>query len=215
LSTIKILIVDDQIILRESLKFVIEQAHDIEIVGCAGDGNEALKLCELCSPDLVLMDIVMPVCDGVEGTRLIKAKYPQIKVIILTTFDDDQNITKAMQNGADGYILKDLEPPELITVIKNTVKGLRVIHQNVFETMVKQFNTTANETTDAKLNINLTEKEISIIKLVVKGKGNREIAETIGLSEGRVKNIITEILSKLELEDRTQLAVFAVKNKLV
>ncbi|HEX3047830.1 MAG TPA: response regulator transcription factor [Bacillota bacterium] len=215
MGTIKVLIVDDQVMLRESLKFVIEKDQDIEVIGCAGDGNEALKLCDLYSPDLVLMDIVMPVCDGVEGTRLIKAKYPQMKVIILTTFDDDQNIAKAIQNGADGYILKDLEPVELITIIKNTVKGLRVIHENVFESMKKQFTSAANETVDDKLKFKLTEKEISVIKLVVKGKSNREIAATMNLSEGRVKNIITKILSKLELEDRTQLAVFAVRNKLI
>jgi DNA-binding NarL/FixJ family response regulator len=215
LATTKVLIVDDQVMLRESLKFVLEQDQDIEVVGSAGDGKEALAFCDLYSPDLVLMDIKMPVCDGIEGTGLIKAKYPGIKVIILTTFDDDQNIAKAIQN-ADGYILKDLEPAELITIIKNTVKGLRVIHQNVFETMVRKFNTATNETAPSpKLALKLTEKETAIIKLVVKGKSNREIADGIGLSEGRVKNIITEILSKLELEDRTQLAVFAVRNKLV
>lgn len=215
MGTIKVLIADDQIMLTESLKFVIEQDKDIEVVGCAGNGEEALRLCELFLPDLVLMDIVMPLCDGVEGTRLIKTKAEHIKVIILTTFDDEQNIAKAIQNGADGYILKDLDPAKLIAIIKNTVKGLRVVHQNVFDAMVKQFNTVADETArNAKLDVKLTEKEKTIIKLVVKGKSNREIADVIALSEGRVKNIITEILAKLELEDRTQLAVYAVRHNL-
>jgi DNA-binding NarL/FixJ family response regulator len=218
LDTIKILIVDDYVMLRESIKFVIEQDKDIEVVGCAGNGMEALALCEQFSPDLVLMDIVMPVCDGIEGTRLIKTKYHHIKVIILTTFDDDENIAKAMQNGAEGYILKDLEPAELIAIIKNTMRGLRVIHQNVFNAIIKQMAPLNPELPIAKETrpgVKITEKEKTIIDLVVKGKSNREIADTIALSEGRVKNIITEILAKFDLEDRTQLAVYAVRNNLV
>lgn len=217
MDTIKVLIVDDHVMLRESIKFVIEQDKDIEVVGCAGNGMEALALCEQFSPDLVLMDIVMPVCDGIEGTRLIKKKYRHIRVIILTTFDDDENIAKAMQNGAEGYILKDLEPAELIAIIKNTMRGLRVIHQNVFNAIIKQIapsNPRLPMAGETKPGIKLTDKEKTIINLVVKGKSNREIADIIALSEGRVKNIITEILAKFDLEDRTQLAVYAVRNNL-
>lgn len=218
MDKIKVLIVDDHVMLRESIKFVIEQDKDIDVVGCAGNGTEALALCEQLSPDLVLMDIVMPICDGIEGTHLIKTKYSHIKVIILTTFDDDENIAKAIQNGAEGYILKDLEPAELIAIIKNTMKGLRVIHQNVFNAIIKQMTPSAPEsfvTGEFKPGVKLSDKEKTIINLVVKGKSNREIADVIALSEGRVKNIITEILAKFDLEDRTQLAVYAVRNNLV
>jgi DNA-binding NarL/FixJ family response regulator len=207
--------VDDHVMLRESIKFVIEQDEEIEVIGCAANGMEAFELCQQFLPDLVLMDIVMPVCDGIEGTRLIKTKYPDIKVIILTTFDDDENIVKAMQNGAEGYILKDLEPAELATVIKNTTRGLRVIHQNVFNTIIKQMMPAMAPAGEFKPGIKLTDKEKIIINWVVKGKSNREIADIVALSEGRVKNIITEILAKLDLEDRTQLAVYAVRNNLV
>lgn len=218
MEKIKVLVVDDHTMLRESIKFVIEQDPDIEVVGCAGNGKEALALCQQFLPDLVLMDIVMPGCDGIEGTRLIKQKFNHIKVIILTTFDDDENISRAMQNGAEGYILKDLEPSELIAIIKNTMRGLRVVHQNVFNSIIKQLVPSTGGTAvseEIKPGVKLTEREKIIIDLVAQGKSNREIADAVALSRGRIKNIITEILAKLELEDRTQLAVYAVRHNLV
>src|SRR5690554_2342466 len=126
---IKVLIVDDQIILRESLKFIIEQDKDINVIGLAGNGKEAFSLCEQLNPDVVLMDIMMPKCDGVEGTRLIKSKYKEIKVIILTTFNDEGNVTRAIKNGADGYVLKDISPDQLILTVKSVFKGYSIMHQ--------------------------------------------------------------------------------------
>ncbi|MCX7708591.1 MAG: response regulator transcription factor [Clostridia bacterium] len=214
---IKVVIADDQVILRESLKFIVEQDPEIEVVGCAGNGREALKQCDQLIPNIVLMDIMMPGCDGVEGTRLIKEKYSSIKVLILTTFNDDENISKALKNGADGYILKDIKPEELILAIKSVARGLGIIHKNAMSSVVKQFNSNQETGTQKDLNINveLTEREIGIIKLIVDGNNNKEIASELFLTEGSVKNIITGILAKLKLKDRTQLAVFAVKNNLV
>ena len=124
---IKVLIVDDQIILRESLKFIIEQDTDINVVGLAGNGAEAFSLCGKLKPDVVLMDIMMPDCDGVEGTRLIKSKYESIKVIILTTFNDEKNVSRAIKSGADGYVLKDISPEQLILAIKSVFNGFSIM----------------------------------------------------------------------------------------
>ncbi|MCX7745650.1 MAG: response regulator transcription factor [Clostridia bacterium] len=214
---VKVLIVDDQVILRESIKFMIEQDIEIQVVGYAGNGQEALELCGDLNPDLVLMDIMMPVCDGVEGTRLIKSKYSEIKIIILTTFSDDIHISKALQYGASGYVLKDIKPLELILTIKSVARGLGIIHQNVFSNVVRQFNPPEETYTPSTVNEygELSEKEIRIIRMIVDGQNNREIAELLYLSEGSVKNAVSAILTKLNLKDRTQLAVFAVKNNLV
>ncbi len=123
---IKVIIADDQLLLTESFKSIIERDPDITVMGCADNGLEAFKLCEKSLPDLVLMDIKMPEYNGIEGTRMIKEKYPQVKVLILTTFEDDQNMYEALKKGADGYILKEITPEELIQAIKNTVKGFGI-----------------------------------------------------------------------------------------
>lgn len=213
---IKVLIVDDQLILRESLKFIIEQDSDIKVVGCACNGLEAVEFCKKNPPDVILMDIKMPVCDGIEGTKLIKSQFETVKIMVLTTFNDDENISKALKNGADGYILKDIMPDELILAIRSINKGLNIIHKNALNSVVRQFN--ANDTVELQarsIKVDLTDREISIVELIVDGKSNKEIAAVLFITEGTVKNIITGILEKLELKDRTQLAVFAVRNKLV
>lgn len=215
---IKVVIVDDQVILRESLKFIVEQDPEIKVIGLGGNGKEAFELCSSLNPDLVLMDIMMPGCDGVEGTKLIKSKFSHIKVIILTTFNDEENISKAIKNGANGYVLKDIKPDELILAVKSVSKGFSIMHHTALDTVAKQIDNSNNSTQckeEPKVEINLTERELSIVKLIVDGKSNREIASSIYITEGSVKNIITNILEKLNLKDRTQLAVFAVKNNIV
>lgn len=215
---IKAIIVDDQVILRESLKLIVEQDSEIKVVGLGGNGKEALTLCDQLVPDVVLMDIMMPGCDGVEGTKLIKSKYNSTKVIILTTFNDEENISKALKNGADGYVLKDIKPDELILAVKSVAKGLSIMHQSALNTMTKQIGPDIDQSSQKeapKTDINLTERELDVISLIVDGKSNKEIAASIYITEGSVKNIITNILDKLNLKDRTQLAVFAVKNNIV
>ena len=210
---IKVIVVDDQIILREGIKFRIDSDDEIKVVGSAGNGIEAMELCDRFLPDVVLMDIMMPICDGIEATKRIKLKYNSIKVIILTIFIDNENITKAMKNGADGYVLKDIDPKELINIIKNTASGLRIIHQDVLDTLVSDF--ALKDKPAIESSFDLSEKELEIIKWIVHGKSTREVASLVFLSEGRVRNIISDILSKLDLKDRVQLAVFAVKNDLI
>ncbi|MHB8126155.1 MAG: response regulator transcription factor [Desulfitobacteriaceae bacterium] len=215
---IKVLIVDDQKLLRESLKNIIEHDDEIDVVGCAENGCEALRMCDELLPELVLMDIKMPVCDGVEGTKLIKARYSNIKVIILTTFDDDENVSRALEIGADGYILKDVTPEELILIIKNAAKGFYIISNKTYGTIAKQFNKN-NEAVKADgrsdKGVVLNDTELYILRLIAEGKNNREIASIVFLSEGRVKNIISKMFSKLKLRDRYQLLSYAYKNNFI
>ncbi|MDQ2085414.1 response regulator transcription factor [Herbivorax sp. ANBcel31] len=216
---IKVIIVDDQIILRESLKFIIEQDSDIEVVGLAGNGKEALSVCEQLSPDVVLMDIMMPQCDGVEGTELIKSKYDKIKVIILTTFNDEENVSKAIKNGADGYVLKDISPDELILAVKSVFRGFSIMHHSTLSTFAgnKEKSNKKNKKSVKTngTNVRLSKKELKILNLIVDGKNNKEIAKEMFITEGTVKNAISQMLDKLDLKDRTQLAVFAVKNNIL
>jgi len=207
---IKVVITDDQRLLRESLKDLLVRDAEVEVAGCAADGREALAICEQTAPDVVLMDLRMPVCDGIEGTRLIKDRFPSIKVLVLTTFEDDRDVYRALKVGADGYLLKDLTPDELIRAIKNTAAGLSVFSRQAHASIVRQWEQTGGPAADR-----LKEQEIQTIRLIAEGATNREIAERLFLSEGRIKNLVSEILAKLGLKDRNQLAGYAYKHGLI
>lgn len=217
---IRILIVDDAPLLIESFKLLLEKDNFCKVIATAENGKMAVEICESLKPELILMDIVMPICDGIEATRLIKEKYPEIKVIMLTTFEEDEMISMALKNGADGYILKDITPKALRSSIKSVIDGMPIIHPNIIKTIVRQFEVNI-PAVDKDTNIiiqkynKLTQKDKLVVSLIVEGNSNRDIAGKLFLSEGRVKNIISEILNKLEFADRTQLAVFVVKNRLV
>lgn len=205
---IKIIIADDVEILRNGLKTIIEQDSEIEVCGLASDGNEAFRLCKELSPDLILMDMSMPVCDGATATKMIKENYSQIKVLVLTTFDDSKTVNEALASGADGYILKSVDEKKLTHAIKSAVSDI-----NVFETTV--FNKIKKNNPKPNLNLlNITPREKEIIILVAQGLSNKDIAKQLYLSDGTVRNSISNLLYKLDLKDRTQLAVFAVKNDL-
>lgn len=218
---IKVLIVDDVAILRNSIKFMLETNKDIEVLDTASNGREAFEKCSKLMPDIVLMDLKMPVVDGIEGTELIKGIYPQIKVIVLTTFKEEEDIQAAIRSGADGYILKDIEPDELAAAIKNTYKGFYTVHKDAYKTITKK--TTASETEIRAENrlVNqdgkplLSMQEIEIIRHMVNGKSYKEISKIMFLSEGHIRNLISKILKKLDLTDRMQLSLFAVKNKIL
>jgi DNA-binding NarL/FixJ family response regulator len=213
---LKIVIVDDESIIRHGIKLILEEDNEIEVVGMAVDGMEAFNICKNVPVDLVLMDLYTPNCNGIEGTKLIKEYDKSIKIIILTTFYDEENILNALNNGADGYLLKDIDPRELISSIKSTVNGLKVVHQNVFTTVLKRVGNPASNNLNKDFAPDMfNENEIKIIKLVVQGKTNKNIGLEMHLSEGRIRNIITEILGKLYLKDRIQLAVFAVRNNII
>lgn len=215
-----VMIAEDQKLLRESFKGIIENNSDIKVVACAVNGKEAYDLCKEYKPDVILMDLSMPICNGTEATKLIKSEFPSTKVLILTASNDKTDVTDAIRNGADGYILKDISTEELILSIKSTSLGLGIINKDFLSPIVLNM---PNESKNSKnrdidiygISISLTERELKIVSMIVDGKDNKEIGASLFIAEGTVKNIITEIISKLQLKDRTQLAVYAVKNGLV
>lgn len=211
MDKIKLLIVDDEKLIREGLKIMLSIFEDIDVVGTAENGYKALEFCKGNEVDVVLMDIRMKECDGVMGTRLIKEQFSKIKVIILTTFKDKEYIQDAMKYGAFGYMLKDSSHDVIYEGIKTAYKGNMVVHPEVATKMMD--NSICNKKDIDKFG--LSEKEIKIIEFIANGLTNKEISEEIFLSEGTVKNNITNILSKLELRDRTQIAIFAFKNGIV
>lgn len=211
MSSIKLLIVDDEKLIREGLKIMLSTYDDIEVVGLAKNGYEALEFCKNNIVDIVLMDIRMNDCNGVMGTRLIKEQFNKIKVLILTTFKDKEYIQEALKYGAFGYLLKDSSHDVIYEGIKSAYLGNMVVHPEVASEIL-------SESSIKKKDINkynLNEKEIKIIEHIANGLSNKEIAEVVFLSEGTVKNNITNILSKLDLRDRTQIAIFAFKNGIV
>ena len=212
------LIADDYRLLRDSFKSIIEQNSDIQVVACATNGEEAYRYCEKYMPDLVLMDIFMSVCDGLEATKLIKAKFPHIKILILTSSMDDFDLSEALLNGADGYILKDIGYEELILSIKSTVVGLGIIQRELLGNIVKKQNGNTIDFHSVELDgvkVSLTKRQLEILQMIVKGFDNKQISQTLYIAEGTVKNNITEIISKFRVKDRTQLAIYAIKNSVV
>ncbi len=206
---IKVMLVDDEQLIRSGLKIMLETYPDIEVIHQAGNGREAFECCKIEVPDVVLMDIRMPVSTGIDGTKLIKEAYPEVKIVMVTTFQDTEYIVEAMQYGASGYLLKDSSYEAIYDGIKVALSGKVVMDATVSEKLVMQPKApTTIEKTDIS-SFGLTEREIELIRLVSQGLNNKEISEALFLSEGTVKNNISTILSKLALRDRTQLVIFA------
>lgn len=206
---IKVLLVDDQSLIREGLSMMLGLSSKITIVGQVCNGQEAVGFLDGEDVDLILMDIRMPIMNGVEATKRIKEKYPKVKVLILTTFNEDEYIFEGLKYGADGYLLKDISSEELIKAIDTVYNGNMLLQPDVAKKMISALD---NRNMDKGRIINdhfkvLTEKEYEIALLIGDGKSNREIAESIYLAEGTVKNNITKILNKLNLRDRTQVAL--------
>ena len=203
MEKIKLLIVDDEKLIRDGLKIMLSTFEDIEVVDTCENGFKALDICKSKEIDIVLMDIRMKDCDGVMGTRLIKEQ-----VIILTTFKDKEYIDEALKYGAFGYMLKDSSYDVIYEGVKTAYKGNMVVHPDVASQMILKSPIIKNKDIERYC---LSEKEINIIEGIARGLSNKEIAEELFLSEGTIKNNITNILSKLELRDRTQIAIFAFK----
>lgn len=206
---IRVLIVDDQALLREGLRLMFDLTPDLEVAGEAGNGQEALDLVARRPPDIVLMDIRMPVMDGVEATRRIRARYPQVQVIILTTFDDDEYIFEGLRAGASGYLLKDVSSTRLAEAIRAAARGESFLQPSVATRVVTEFVRISGQgsrraAANAGLPEPLTERELEILTQLGEGKNNREIALALSLSEGTVKNHVSNILGKLGVRDRTQ-----------
>ncbi|MFZ7101893.1 MAG: response regulator [Peptococcaceae bacterium] len=212
---IRLLIVDDHALLREGLVKIVSLEEQIEIVGEASRGNEAVQLARELKPDVILMDINMPGINGIEATKLIKAEMPNIGIIALTIHDDEEYIFELIRVGISGYVLKDIQPERLIAAIKDVAEGKSVIHPDITAKLLGEFNRLSERKLRSSSYDELTIREIDVLQLIAKGLTNKDIAQTLYISEKTVKNHITNIFRKLSVEDRTQAALYAIKNKLV
>ncbi|WP_144462785.1 response regulator [Siminovitchia fortis] len=204
---IKVLLVDDHLVVLRGLRFFLQTQSDIEIIGQAQNGIEAIKKVEELKPDIVLMDVQMPKMDGIEATKQISENYPDVKVIILTSFSDRDSVLPAIKAGALGYQLKDVEPDVLAETIKAAMEGNRTFHQQVTNQLISHM------TQEAETGIQiLTPREREVLYHITLGQSNKEIAAELHVTEKTVKTHITSILGKMQLQDRTQAALFAIKN---
>ena len=211
---IKVLIADDQELIRESLKIILDSNPNREGTAAVSDGLEVIRSVREKRPDIILLDIRMPRLDGVSCTKIIKEGYPDIKIIILTTFDDDEYVFNALKYGASGYLLKGISMDSLVEAINTVYQGQAMINPDIASKVLRFFSKLAvnNETIHVPTeNVKaITKNEWSIIEEVAKGKSNKEIAKELNFSEGTVRNYLSTILDKLELRDRTQLAIWAI-----
>ena len=212
---IKILIADDQELIRQSLLIILNSIEDFTVTDTAADGEEVIQSVKKEKPDVILMDIRMPRMDGVICTQIVKEQYPDIKIIILTTFDDDQYVFNALKFGASGYLLKGISMKELSDAIRKVYQGTAMINEDIASKVVRLFSKMAQTnltiSVDEKQSASLRNSEWQIIVQVGSGLSNKEIAAKLNLSEGTVRNSLSNILSKLGLRDRTQLAIWAVQ----
>jgi len=209
---ISVLIADDHPVVRHGLRAFLQLQEDLDIVGEAGDGAEAVANVKKLQPDVVLLDLVMPRLDGIDAIRQIREASPSTKVIVLTTFADDEKVFPAVKAGAAGYLLKDVEPHELAEAIRTVNSGQGLLHPSITAKLMQEF---AYGQERAGLIEVLTDREMDVLRLIAQGKSNREIAREFVLSEKTVKTHVSNILAKLHLADRTQAALFARRNRLV
>ncbi len=208
---IKVLLVDDQGLIRQGLRALLELEPDLEIVAEAENGEQAINLVAEFQPDVVLLDIRMPIMDGVAATKEIQKRFPTTKILVLTTFDDDEYVSAALQNGAMGYLLKDTPSEELAVAIRAVYKGYTQLGPGIVKKLLTQFSngTPIHSTPVPSTLTELTPREKEVLRLIATGASNREIAQELYISEGTVKNHVTNILNTLNLRDRTQAAIWA------
>ena len=211
MSVIKIILVDDQPLFREGLRTLLSVHSDFEVVGEAANGEEAIRLARIHQPAVVLMDLQMPVLNGVAATRRLQQEHPNCRVIVLTTFDDDEMVFDGLRAGALGYLLKDAPSEKLAEAIRLAAHGESFLQPSVAAKVVAEFArlTTPKSASPSPLIETLSERETEILTLITNGASNREIAKHLFLAEGTVKNHVTNILGKLGVRDRTQAAVKA------
>lgn len=205
----KIILVDDHHIVRQGLEFLLSTVNDIEVIQGFAEGKSFIHYLEENElPDIVLLDLVMPDMNGIEITEYLKKYYPNIKILVLTSYVDDEHVISALEKGADGYEMKDVEPQKLIETIHKVLDGEKIIHPNakrVIDTM----------STKPQFTNKLSKRETEVLKEMVKGKTNKEIANTLFVSEKTIKTHVSHIFSKLQVNDRTQAAIYAMENKLI
>lgn len=209
---IRLLLVDDQDIFRQGLVALLSVEADLEVIGQARNGEEAIALAKTLQPHVILMDVRMPICDGVQATREIHQHYPWIRILVLTTFDDDEYILQSLQVGALGYLLKRTPSQEIAAAIRSVSQGYSQLGPTIALKVFSQLKPSLpppNPYQDS-----LSKREVEVLKRVGQGKNNQEIAQELYLSEGTVKNYVTQILTKLEMRDRVQAALWAQQNLL-
>jgi NarL family two-component system response regulator LiaR len=209
-DVIAVLIADDHPVVRHGLRTFLETQEGLEVVGEAADGAEAVELVERLLPDVVLMDVVMPGLDGVEATRRVRGLSPSTKVIVLTSFDDDEKVFPSIKAGAAGYLLKDVHPQELADAIRRVHRGEALLAPSVAAKLMQEV---AGQRTPPSGG--LTERELDVLRLIARGLSNKLIARELVVSEKTVKTHVSNILAKLHLADRTQAALYAVRERLV
>jgi len=214
IELIKVLIVDDHQVVRQGLRTFLELQEDISVVGEADDGVKAVEMVNQLQPDVVLMDLVMPHMDGISATEKIRTSGSPTKIIALTSFSEDDKVFPAIQAGAASYLLKDVSPDDLVDAIRAVHHGEARLHPDITRKLMGQVSQTHSTPQEPLLEA-LTEREQEVTRLVAMGRNNREIAQELFISEKTVKTHISNILGKLHLEHRTQLAIYAIKNKLV
>lgn len=208
---IAVVLVDDHAIVRQGLRTYLELQPDIEVVGEASDGREAVGVVRDLLPDIVLMDLVMPNSDGVEATRAITGMAPSTRVIVLTSFSEDEKVFASIKAGAQGYLMKDVLPSDLVKAIRTVYKGEAQLDPEIARKLMHEF---TNPQPTAPRH-DLTERELEVLRLIAHGKTNKDISEDLVLSEKTVKTHVSNILQKLHLSDRTQAAVYALRQKIV
>jgi len=212
-SKVRVLIVDDHMMVREGLSLFLSSHPEIEVVGEAANGREAVTQARRLQPDVVLLDLVMPEMDGLEAMKLILQENPRTKVIVLTSFVDDARILEAVQSGAAGFLLKDVQPGELVEAIQNVVQGRPQLHPEVTKRLMRRL--ARGEERPAPPVEELTPRELEVLRAMAQGLSNREIAAKLFISEKTVKTHVSNILHKLNVSDRTQAVIYALKHKLV
>lgn len=206
---IRVLICDDQDVVREGLRAILKSCKEIEVVGLAGDGDEALQMIPSARPDVALMDLKMPVMNGIQATHRICTQFPEVYVLVLTTYDADQWVFDAIRSGAAGYLLKDTPRDGLIAAIKGTAEGKTHVDPNVAGKLFTQVSKTPAE--DTTVTASLSEREREVLSLLARGLSNADIAARLYLSEGTVRNYVSAVFVKLGVSDRTQAAVLALR----
>ncbi|VEP17526.1 Uncharacterized transcriptional regulatory protein YfiK [Hyella patelloides LEGE 07179] len=208
---IRLLLADDQPLFRQGLAALLSLEVDLEVVGEANEGNEAIALSEQLQPDIILMDVRMPVCNGVQATHAIHQRFPWIRILVLTTFDEDEYVLHSLQAGALGYLLKSTPSQEVAAAIRSLHQGYSQLDPTIAPKVFSQLNPIAS-TQKTSYEEGFSVREIEILTLLAQGKNNREIAFILNITEGTVKNHLTNIFSQLEVRDRTQSALWAQKN---
>jgi DNA-binding NarL/FixJ family response regulator len=211
-ETIRVMIVDDHAIVREGLQTLLSEESNIDVVGQAVNGLEALEVVKQVRPDVILMDLVMPEMDGIEATRRIMDVHPAARILVLTSFAEDNRVWDAFHAGATGYLLKDVLKPELLRAIQAATAGQSTLHPEAQQALIRQ---TQTSPTASLPHHNLTPREEDVLRLIARGQSNKEIAAALHLTEGTVKGYVSAVLAKLEVADRTQAALYAVKHNLI